>query len=390
MPQANRLGVGLAVILLPLGAFASEDEPARGEISRGLDGWSALILVAAALGLVFARRYPGTGVVALMILTSLWYQLGHTSGLINPFVLVAFYKLGSTGDRRRQFGIGVPAIFVPLVGAVLFSSEPVHERLADLDWPVSAIGWPIVAMLLGEMVLNRQQLLDEYARRAETAEAERDAEAERRVTEERLRIARDVHDVLAHTVAVMHVQAGAAADTLDRDPEATRRSLTNIRTAGKEAMNEVRATVAVLREGTEPSLDTGPAPGLGDLETLVETTRRAGLDTRLTVDVAHQTPDSLTELTAYRIAQEALTNVRRHALDPSVVEVKVTRAAGNLLVEVTDDGRPTGEDGTPRRGFGLQGMKERVEPLGGTLQAGPRPGGGWRVRASLPLQKAAT
>lgn len=415
-PEA-RVGIGLAVVLLPLVAIGSEEQLAEGEATRTLDAASFGLLAAAGLCMLASIRFPGSAVVAMMGLVALWYGMEHTSGLINPPVLVVFYQLGATGDRRRQFGLGLPAVALPLVWW-LTSDAPIREELTGGDWPIDAVGWPVAAIFLGELVRNRRLLLDEYAERATTAEAEREVEAERRVAQERLRIARDLHDVLAHTVSVMNVQAGVAVDTLDRDPEVARASMENIRAAGREAMTEVRATISVLREGESPAgmatqVGAGsnrngdlvdalsaqgskvkqPAPGIDRIGELVEAVRTQGLSVELAMelgagadDAERQKLDNLVELTAYRVVQEGLTNVTRHA-HASHVDVRLIQGSSELVVSVSDDGTPTRADARGI-GFGMKGMRERIEPLGGTLRYGPRDDGGWAVVATLPTRKA--
>lgn len=394
--------VGLAIVLLPLLALLtlrSEDPPDDGTVSRGLDAVSFGLLLLALLGAVASRRFPGSAVVGTMVVASVWYGMDHTSGLINPLILVVFYQLGRTGDRRRQLGLGLPAVMVPLVWA-LVSGDSLWQRLVSGDWPIDGIGWPLAAVLLGELVRNRQLLLHELTERARTAEAERDAEAERRVARERLRIARDLHDVLAHTVSVMHVQAGVAVDTLDRDPETARTSLESIRAAGKQAMTEARATITVLRD-TEapPGVETDPAPGIDRIPELVDAVRTHGLAVELSMDLGGDEPpdspeghglDSLVELTAYRVVQEGLTNVTRHA-NATRAEVRLRRNGSKLLVEVSDDGTPPPAREAPAEvvggGLGIKGMQERIEPLGGALSYGPRSEGGWSVVATLPTRR---
>lgn len=233
-----------------------------------------------------------------------------------------------------------------------------------------------MAVLFGDLIRSRHLLVAQYA--AEAEQAQRDAE--RRIAEERLRIARDVHDLLAHTVASMTVQAGVAADALDRDQSAVRRALADIRTAGRAAMGEMRATVSLLRSGTEP-LATAPAPRLAAIPDLVDATRTQGLDVQLILQPPTEPLPELVELTAYRVVQESLTNVVRHA-DATGVTVSVRTDDHRLVVEVRDDGNPA-TDAPP--GFGLRGMAERVESLGGRLWHGADGTGGWTVRAELPV-----
>lgn len=379
LPLADRVGFGLAALVVALTALSEETRPVAGD-ARDLDA-AALAMLAAALGLLLLRnRFPGTVVVGVLALSFAWYLSGYTSGLINVPTLVAFYSLGATGDRRRQLGIGGVALVITPIVMFAVADAASGEAL-------DAVGYPLAALLLGELVRGRRLLLAELEQKALMAESERDAATERRVAEERVHIARDVHDVLAHAVAVMTVQAGVAADTYDRDPAAAKDALATIRSAGKDAMAEMRATVAVLR-GSDP-LETAPAPRLDRLAELVDGARAEGLDVDLTMDLdgdpAAATVESLVQLTAYRVVQESLTNVLRHAR-ASQASVRIDRRPHTLTVRVADNGRSRPLPGWRPHGFGLRGMRERVESLGGTLHFGRQATGGWEVVASLPVR----
>ena len=230
-------------------------------------------------------------------------------------------------------------------------------------------------------------LLDEYARRAEL---DREREGRRRVEEERLRIAREFHDVVAHTVTAMNVQAGVAIDAFDSRPDVARRALNQVRSSGREALQELRATVAVLRGDDSAKGPAKPAPHTGQLEELVAGTESADLNVTLELDTDGKNLPSVVELAAYRIVQEALTNVVRHAGARNAA-VYVGCANDSLVVEVVDDGisrsdrAPDERDGSIREGYGLAGMAERAAAIGGRVEHGPEAGGGFRVHAVLPL-----
>jgi len=383
---AQRLAIAFGVLLFGLFSLSHDHQSAPSD-ARSFDVSAAGILVAACLiVLLLRRRFPGLVVVVIAAITTAWYFAGYTSGLINIPTLVAFYELGATGDRRRQIGVGALALSIPLVTILVFAPDQRAESL-------NAVGWPLAAVLGGEIARSRRLLLAEYAQKAAAGEAEREAEAERRVAEERLRIARDVHDVLAHAVAVMTVQAGVAADAQERDPEAVKAALATVRSAGKEAMAEMRATVAVLRGGSHAT--TAPAPRLDRLGELIDGARAKGLEVDLVVqpDAPEQLDgiESVVQLTAYRVVQESLTNVLRHAA-ASRATVTLDHKPTELVVTVEDNGRirPLLPFGPIARavGFGLRGMRERVESLGGVLRYGPRTSGGWKVVATLPVNSA--
>ena len=223
--------------------------------------------------------------------------------------------------------------------------------------------------------------------RAEKAERTREEEARRRVAEERLRIARDLHDVVAHHIALVNVQAGVASHVMDKRPDQAKEALAHVRQASRSALDELRATVGLLRQSGDPEAPTEPAPGLARLGELVGTFHHAGLHVEVArADQGTELPAAV-DLAAYRIIQEALTNVRKHAGGRAKAEVSVVRVGPNIEVTVLDDGTGT-EDGAPADGggHGLLGMRERVTAVRGTLTTGPRYGGGFRVHAILPVR----
>jgi signal transduction histidine kinase len=237
-------------------------------------------------------------------------------------------------------------------------------------------------LLLGEAVRNRRAWAQEVRRRLERAEEDREREAARRVAEERLRIARELHDVMAHTVATLNVQAGVAADVIDDAPEQAKASLRTIREQSREAMAELRATVGLLRGGAIDA-PRAPAPGLAGLDALVQMATGAGVEVDVSVAGAVRPLPAAIDLTAYRILQESLTNVVQHA-HATAASVLVRYDADAIVLQVEDDGHGPAHAGNGASGFGLVGMRERAAALGGILDAGPRPGGGFRVHAQLP------
>jgi signal transduction histidine kinase len=239
----------------------------------------------------------------------------------------------------------------------------------------------MAVVLLGETLRSRRTRLAEANDRLRRVEAAREREAAQRVAQERLRIAREVHDVLGHTIAAITVQSGLAEDVFDEHPQAARAALHTIRGAARDAMRELRAAVGVLRSPGGGYDAWSPAPGLAGVEGLAEIARQSGLVAEVVVAGEPAPVPAAVELSAYRIVQESLTNTVKHA-GADRVRVLVTHRPGELTVEVTDDGRggePAGD------GHGLLGMAERAAAVGGRLDAGPAPGGGFRVFARLPL-----
>ncbi len=246
-----------------------------------------------------------------------------------------------------------------------------------------AAGWVISAGVMVVAFRFWQLHLREVEQRADEAERTRDEAARRRAVEERLRIARELHDSLTHSISVISVQAGVAVHLARKRGEDVPPSLLAIQEAGADALRELRTTLSVLR-----SEEDADGSGLGQLDSLVERARTAGLPVAVTVTGAVRALPPDVDQAAYRIVQEALTNVSRHA-GRARASVQLCYMPGALAVQVDDDGTGTGTPAGPRpagHGLGLIGMRERVTALGGRLHAGPRDGGGFQVRAELPAQ----
>jgi signal transduction histidine kinase len=247
-----------------------------------------------------------------------------------------------------------------------------------------------VVLLLAEAVRNRRRYMEEVRERLQRAEADREREAARQVAEERLRIARELHDVMAHTIAAITVQAGLAIDVLDDSPAEARAALGAIRAASREAMAEVKATVGVLRSGDGVAAPLSPAPGLDQVDGLIAMAQGTGLRVEVVVIGDPRPLSAAVDTTAYRIVQESLTNVIRHAR-ASLATVEIRYEPGALELVVADNGigvdarfdtsLPAGS------GHGLRGMVERAAALGGWLKAGPQPSGGFLIEARLPTEE---
>jgi signal transduction histidine kinase len=240
------------------------------------------------------------------------------------------------------------------------------------------------------MMRWRRSYYRELEERAARLERERDAEAQMAVAAERARIARELHDVVAHNVSVMVVQADGASYALDSSPERTREALAAISATGRQALAEMRSLLGVLRSASSlpDQADLGPQPGIDQLSGLLEQARATGLPVSFTVEgVPRQLPQG-TALTTYRVVQESLTNARKHGGAGVTAVVTLRFCEDEVAVVVTDDGRATQKAGDGQ-GHGLIGMRERVELFGGTVTAGPKPGGGFRVVATLPVRRDA-
>ena len=344
----------------------------------GIAGY--LLVVIASLVLVGRRRAPvvcwAISITAVLIYTG----LGYVDGASLVAVMIALYTVVVTGDRRRSLIIG--AITVVALMTVNMAFEP----FGVTGGPVVVIPFLVAStFFLGLAVASRRAYVAGVEERAVLAERNREEEARRRVGDERLRIARELHDVVAHSIAMINVQAGVAAHVIDDRPEQAKDALVAIKGASKEALRELRGLLEVLRQVDEAE-SIEPAPGLGQLDVLVTTTSHAGLATTVSTVGDPRPLPPLVDLAAYRIVQESLTNALRYA-GPATTEVSFNYGSDRLIIQIDDNGRGVTPDSSTGNssGHGITGMRERAAAVGGTLEAGPRHGGGFRVRASLPV-----
>jgi signal transduction histidine kinase len=347
----------------------------------GPQGVVAVATAIATLALALRRRVPlaTAGLVAVAVggpelFTVLTIQLW--GGFLT--VLVAAYSVARHAPARAA-AIGAGALAVAI--AIVELRVPVSATAANIPFiwvPVCA------AVAAGRALRTREHRHAETSDRARRLEAERDASVRAAVADERERIARELHDIVAHCVSVMVVQAGAAEDLLDRDPQRARQPLLAIQETGREAVAELRRMLGLLRrEAATPALT--PQPGTAQLNELVAQMDAAGLPVRLQVAGTPRPLPPGIELAGYRIVQEALTNALKHA-GPASATVSLRYDEQALEIEVVDDGRGGTVNG---RGHGLIGMRERTALYRGELDAGPRPEGGFGVRVRLPVEAAA-
>jgi signal transduction histidine kinase len=345
------------------------------------NGWTALLIVAATVPLAARRRAPLL-VFAVTTGAVLALPIAHFDAGATPVaVWIALYSLAAHSDLHRSL-VGVAS--VPLVMAIVWASAR-----TEFGWPEYLVNIVIfeAAWVTGNNIRTRRAYLRELEDRASRLEREREARAERAVDEERARIARELHDVVAHSMSVMTVQAGAARRIIDQDPGRARDALGTIERTGRQALGEMRRILEVLRDRASGG-DRAPLPGLDRLPDLVDQLHLSGLPVELLVEGAARPLPQGVDLTAYRIIQEALTNTLKHA-GPARADVTVRYSSGAVDIEVRDDGRgiTAAANGGPAEGHGLLGMRERVAVFGGRLHAGPRPGGGYQIRAHLPFDQ---
>jgi signal transduction histidine kinase len=284
----------------------------------------------------------------------------------------AVFVVATSQPIRTSMLAGGAALAVVLVGQ-LSTVEP-SQLYTDGLRAAAFFGWLLVPWAVGTMVQYRR----------EAAIREREEDRSRHAYEERLRIARDVHDVVGHGLAVINMQAGIALHVLEKRPEQAAVALDAIKRTSKEALDDLRATLAVYRREEEESAERRPASGLGQLDGLIAATSEAGLPVDHVVEGEPVDLPATIDLTAYRIVQESLTNVVRHA-GPASATVRVRYEPGSVTLEVVDNGRARAGDQARAGGHGIAGMRERAAAVGGSLQAGPRAEGGFAVRARLPV-----
>ncbi|WP_329129405.1 sensor histidine kinase [Streptomyces sp. NBC_01476] len=363
----------------------------------GLDALGCVLLLTGPALLLLRRRLPVAVAAGTCAVTLLYVVLGYPYGPVFAGLVVAFFSAVAAGHRRGVLIVAAVGFAgYVIVGEWLYRWLP-PSGAHRMSWQqVSASGaWLLAVLAAAELFrVRREQIARD---RRERAEAQR-----RRADEERMRIARELHDVLAHSISVINVQAGVALALIDERPEQARTALTTIRDASKEALGEVRQVLSTLRAPGEAP--RSPAPGLDRLPELVEQAGFAGLTAEVTVEGEVSALPPGADLAAFRIVQEALTNIVRHS-GSRTARIHLTHRPDAVEVQVDDDGPAAaagGESGglagssgsasgntsgnaSAGTGNGLIGMRERAAALGGTVEAGPRPGGGFRVRATLPL-----
>jgi signal transduction histidine kinase len=350
----SALGIG---VLQVVGSFgAAHEQPDRASINAV----AVALLIVGPMALAVRDRWPLLGAAVPLAAADIYLAIGFPYGPIFVSVIVGLFTAVLAGERHRTWALAAAAFVAYPLGLWIGSSRPGPSLL---HFAVIA-GWIGVVLAVADVT---------RVRRMEAAERSR-----RRAGEERLRIARDLHDVLAHNISLINVQAGVALHLFDERPEQAQTALVNIKAASREALHELRSALDVLRYGDEHAA-RNPSPGLADLESLVAGVRAGGLDVR--TEIAG-TPIALpipVDLAAFRIVQEALTNVTRHAgARHATVRISYGEA---LQIDVFDDGR----GGPAVAGNGIVGMRERAVALGGRLEAGPAPAGGFGVAALLPL-----
>ncbi|MFF5971605.1 sensor histidine kinase [Streptomyces sp. NPDC012769] len=379
---------GLALLVLVVVAVWTlvsahyAEEPA----SRTVLGW--LLILVGCGALCFRRRQPVAVAVVTLLACAAYYPLSAQDGPLLITFALALYTAAAEG--RFAAAVALAAVTLLAVGLGEIGHQPGRRQIDDTSLAMMA-GWLISLVAVGRAQRNRVAYLYEVEQRALAAEREQEARARQSATEERLRIARELHDILGHSVSLINVQSGAALHRLGKKPApelalaTADEALRAVRDTSKEALRELRATLGVLRRADEAA-PTAPASGLTLLPELVERAASTGLDVRLRVEGTPVPLPPPVDLAAYRIVQESLTNVTRHA-DARAALVALEWRPDELRLRIEDDGGGAPEDRPP--GSGIHGMTERARAFGGGLTARNIPGG-FLVEARLPLTDPTT
>jgi signal transduction histidine kinase len=361
--------------------FKPDDTPSGMRIPRSADVFGVGLVTVGALTLIWRRVKPLRVLLVSLAMLIVRERLNYPSGGDSFAPIIAAYTVAVTTDARRRLAWIAGCVLAILTFFALFDlgAMTTANLVGSLVSNVVVFG---TAFLLGDNMRQRRQRLVDLQQRNTFLEREQGLLADRAVAAERTRIARELHDVVAHSVSVMAIQAGGARRVVHTKPDLAVEALTTIETTARQTLDELRNLLGVLRT-SDPMPENAPQPGISDLETLVNA------DPKLTVTLTvngEQTPiPAMVDLSAYRIVQEALTNVRKHAgLTSAAVAVAVRYLPDAVEVEVVDDGRGAAANQSGS-GHGLTGMRERAALCGGRLDAGPRQGGGWFVRATLPV-----
>jgi signal transduction histidine kinase len=374
------LGLGVAAVAV-LGVLVAPDQQVG---FRDLDVMAVLLSLTQGLPLVARRRAPVAVLGVVSVATLGFLAAGYpplTTALLGA--VVATYGAAAYGrPHRTVIGAG---LVVGLVLSLVAVSALRSLGLAAGEVVALVLAF-VTAWVLGDRMRTRRAYLRELEDRAHRLEQDRDREASAAVDAERARIARELHDVVAHGVSVIVLHARGAQEVADTDPAALRRSLDLIEATGREALSELRTVLGALRADEDAGADRGPLPGVTDVGELARRSRDAGVDVDVLVEGIQRPVPPGVGLSAYRIAQEALTNVRKHSTATSA-RVVLRYAPDCLLVQIVDDGQALSSS-TASAGHGLVGMRERVTIFGGELTAGPRAGGGYEVLAVLPLGRS--
>lgn len=378
-PRSADVALAAVVFVLEVIGILGRVVQESGEFSISMLGdvspATYLLLAVSSIALIWRTAQPMIVVAITLGASIVWDVLGLAYGP-SLAILIALYSVGRYVKEDRTSYLAVAAAVVLAITDDLVESESASTMALT-------VGIVVLAWYVGRRVRGRRDYLALLEERAGYLERERVAEAQRAVTQERTRIARELHDLVAHRVSMITVQAGAAQTVASSDPAKAIRAMEAVEQAGREALDELRQVLGVLRTDDADAL--APMHGVSEIPTLVSDMRDAGVDVAMSTEGVPDDVPARIELAAYRIVQEALTNVLKHGGPSPSAEVHLAKDGQMLSIEVTDRG--TGGSSLPGSGQGLVGMRERATLLGGSFEAGLQPGGGFQVNARLPLER---
>jgi signal transduction histidine kinase len=374
--------VAVVVAVLSVLDVAAANDATRGP--RPADALAYALVITASLNLFWRRRAP-IAVLAYVAAAIVVVYLRDYGAFLAVLGLPALYAVAAHESHRRRAWCAMVGFCALLLVAASVSVLDTDDGL-DVLTLVSMVAFLGGAIAAGVIIRNRERIFVDTERRATAAEADRLAAAERAVASERSRIAREMHDVVAHSMSVISVQAAAGREIVHADPDKAANVFATIEAVGRESLAELRRMLGVLRDTGYHGAALSPQPGIGDITAVVAQSSASGVSTELVVEGHERALPPGIELTVYRVVQEALTNVLKHAGPYTSAVVRVAYGTNELTVEVTDDGTGAATAlSTGGAGHGLIGMRERVDIYGGTFSAGPRDDGGYGVCAVLPI-----
>ncbi|RNL80654.1 sensor histidine kinase [Halostreptopolyspora alba] len=342
--------------------------------NRPLLPWGLALIVLAVVPLALRNAHPVPVAAVSASATTVYYPLDHPDGAVIVAGAIALYTAVARGYRWQGWLLGLTQFLIVHIWEAVAAGAP------RLEYAAGMFAWMLVVLVAGEVARKRVEYNAEQRARREEAEHAREEELRRRGADERVRLAREVHDVIAHNISLINVQAGTALYLMDSEPERAREALSTIKTASKETLQELRSTLGTLRSADERA-PRSPTPGVDRIPELVERTRATGADVELRSEGGPRRLGAHTDAATYRIVQESLTNAVRHS-GATAVDVRIRYEEAALTIEIEDNGQGAPDGVVP--GNGIAGMRERAAALGGELHAAPAKEGGFRVRARLP------
>jgi signal transduction histidine kinase len=350
-------------------------------VTRHHDWLAVGFVLLTTVPLLWRRQAPVTVAVITVLASLIGSFRGYALAFSTVGALVALASAAYFTDRRRTVALGAFTVV-----ALITVSTIAQGSLLGLQPLITDISAPLLALLAGDVMRTRRVYAERWRSRAEEIERLRDAEQQRAVAQERVRLARDVHDIVGHYLAGIALQARAGLRRVRTDPARAAQALGEIDQLAGNALAETRQAIGVIRS-EDASADLRPAPGIGDVEDLIARLRTPEVHVELHCDLSTSALPATLQTAAYRIVQESLNNVIKHA-SPANAQVTIEQQTDALMITVLDDGRSAPHPAVNGAGNGLRGMRERAEQAGGILEAGPDSRGGWRVQATFPLHEA--